>query len=112
MPDKIFEEFAEKLFTKYLEINPQQGTYLGLHEYDGKIGDITEEGFSKEITVYKELYNELNLIERSELTAINKYDHDIAKWAIEKELFELEELKFYKTNPELQTLEAVYYLGS
>jgi len=99
MPDKIFEEFAEKLFTKYLEINPQQGTYLGLHEYDGKIGDITEEGVSKEITVYKELYNELNLNERSELTAINKYDHDIAKWAIEKELFELEELKFYKTNP-------------
>ncbi|MEP7146386.1 MAG: DUF885 domain-containing protein, partial [bacterium] len=99
MSDKIFENFAEKFFNKYLEFNPQKGTYLGLHEYDGKIGGVTQNAFDSQIDVYKDLYTELNSIEPENLSAINKYDHDIAKWALEKELFELEDIKPYKNNP-------------
>ncbi len=38
MTDKIFEEFAEKFFKQYLDLNQLLGSHLGLHEYDGKIG--------------------------------------------------------------------------
>lgn len=97
--NKIFEDFSEELFNTYLKINPQSGSYLGLHEYDGMIGDITEDGIANEVKIYKELYKKLTEINRELLSDINKYDYDIAKWAIESELFDLEERKSYKNNP-------------
>ncbi|MBK8551440.1 MAG: DUF885 family protein [Ignavibacteria bacterium] len=97
--NKTFQEFSETFFNTYLKINPQAGTYLGLHEYDGMTGDISQKGIDEEIKTYKELYKELCGINRDELSDINKYDHDIAKWAIESELFELEEMQSYRRNP-------------
>ena len=49
MSDKIFQKFAEDLFNSILELDPQAGSWLGLHEYDGKIGDLSEEGMNNEM---------------------------------------------------------------
>lgn len=97
--DKTFQEFSETFFNTYLKINPQAGTYLGLHEYDGMTGDISKRGIENEIKTYKELYEKLGGIKRDELSGLNKFDFDIAKWAIESELFELEEMQSYRKNP-------------
>ena len=97
--DQTFEEFAEKLFNKYLELNPQHGSSLGLHEYDGKVGDISEKVLKEEIGIYKKLLDELNSINRNDLSDINKYDYDVAKWGLESELFDLDVIKAYKRNP-------------
>ncbi|MDQ3022058.1 MAG: DUF885 domain-containing protein [Bacteroidota bacterium] len=100
----IFEEFSNEFFKTYLEINPQAGTHLGLHEYDGKVADVSENGIKKEIQIYKELYRKLRKINHEELSSINRYDYDVAKWAIESELFDLEEIKSYKKNPMIYVL--------
>jgi uncharacterized protein (DUF885 family) len=99
--DKKFQEFSETLFNTYLKINPQAGTYIGLHEFDGKTGDITQKGIDSEVKAYKEFHNKLDAIDRSSLSDINKYEYDVAKWAIESELFELEEIQSYKHNPRI-----------
>jgi uncharacterized protein (DUF885 family) len=99
MTDKIFEKFADDLFNVILENDPQAGSGLGLHEYDGRIGDVSEKGMENELRVYKEYYDRLISIERKELSAINRYDYDMAKWAIESALFYFEEIKSYKHNP-------------
>ncbi|MEO8664588.1 MAG: DUF885 domain-containing protein [Ignavibacteria bacterium] len=99
MSDAVFESLAEKLFNKYLEQNPQHGSQLGLHKYDGKISGQTQADFDKEIVVYRKLKEELNSIDREKLSAVNKYDYDIANWGMDSELFELEELEMFKRNP-------------
>jgi len=99
MSDKIFQEYAEGLFNSILKLDPQTGSYLGLHEFDGKIGDLSEEGMKNEIMTYRDHYARLITFNREELSKINRYDYDMAKWAIESALFNLEEIKSYKHNP-------------
>src|SRR2546428_10030690 len=38
-PDAEYEAVAEEYIRGYLAAHPLQGTALGFHEYDGKIGD-------------------------------------------------------------------------
>lgn len=99
MPDKIFEVFAADLFNSFLESDPQAGSGLGLHQYDGRIADVTENGIQNTLKLYKGLYERLHKIDRQLLSPVNKYDYDMAKWAIESAVFYIEEIKSHKHNP-------------
>ena len=99
MSDKIFEKFADELFYAILESDPQAGSGLGLHEYDGRIGDVSEKGRERELQIYKDFYDRLLTIDRQELSAVNRYDHDMSKWALESAMFYFDEIKSYKHNP-------------
>ncbi len=99
MTNKKFEQFTDDLFNIYLELNPAEGVNIGLHEYDGRLGNITKEGIRKTIETYKNLRDTLNSIKREELSGENKLDYDISLWGIESELFSIEEMQGYKFNP-------------
>ncbi|MBK7446826.1 MAG: hypothetical protein IPJ45_12580 [Ignavibacteria bacterium] len=43
--NELFTELSEHIFNKYLEMNPEAGNHLGLHEYDGKMSDNTLRNF-------------------------------------------------------------------
>ncbi len=97
--NQIFKEYAKDLFKQLLELDPQKGSYLGLHEYDGKIPEVSEERISFEITTYKDQLNQLKSIDRSELSVENKYDYDVAEWGLKSVLFNLEDMQSYRFNP-------------
>lgn len=94
-----FTELAEEIFNKYLEIYPQNGTGLGLHEYDGKIGDLSRESIERNHKVCKELHKKLSDIDASRLTKENRFDLEVAKWGLECDFFETEEMKGFEKNP-------------
>ncbi len=97
--DKGFDEFKDQLFTTYLDLNPGAGSYLGLHQYDGKMNDVSITGIKKEIKIYKDFLSKLESVNQQELSGLNKYDYDIAKWGIESLLFEMEEIQSYVNDP-------------
>jgi uncharacterized protein (DUF885 family) len=97
--NQLFSEFAREIFLTDLELDPQRATYLGLHEYDGRVPEVSEASLNNQATVYRDFLKRLKSIDRSELTVENKYDYDIAVWGLSSSLFNLEELKSHKLNP-------------
>ncbi len=97
--NQVFKEYATHLFKQLLELDPQKGSYLGLHEYDGKIPEVSEERISYEKSTYKDMLDRLKSIHRNELSIENKYDYDVAEWGLNSVIFNLEEIQSYRTNP-------------
>lgn len=94
-----FKNFSEELFSKYMELYPQSGSSLGLHEYDGKISGTSMQSILNEIASIKNLLRKADNIKYEELTTENKFDYEVSVWGLESDLFELEEMQSYKKNP-------------
>lgn len=95
----MFEELSEEIFLKVLELNPQQGSGLGLHEYDGRVGDISLKGIENEKKVYRDFLKKLSDTDREKLSSGNKLSYDIAVWGLESALFDYEVIQSYRKNP-------------
>ena len=97
--NELFTELSEHIFNKYLEMNPEAGNHLGLHEYDGKMSDNTLKGISEFVNESKLMLKKLSEINFSELSPENKFDYEIAKWGLESSVFEIEIMASHKKNP-------------
>ena len=94
-----FSALADEIFKRYLDLNPQSGTGLGLHEYDGKICDFSKATIENDVKVYKEFLQKLSEINRDELSKENRFELEIAKWGLESAVFEEEVIRSYEKNP-------------
>lgn len=103
-----FRSFSENFLKFYFDIHPGSAVYLGLHEYDDQIPDLSQEGIDSAVTIMQEFRNEQELIDINELSVKEQYDYEILKWTIDAFLFEENELKSYKKNPMVYT----YAFGS
>ena len=54
VPDSVFSRLSKEYIKGYLAWRPQLGTYLGLHEYDGKIKDYSRPSLDAEVSRLKE----------------------------------------------------------
>ena len=61
--DAKFEQISEDFLTGYLAWRPELSVYLGIHESDGKISDLSKESLGKELArlkMYDKMLNELD----------------------------------------------------
>ncbi len=94
-----FDDFIDKYLLEYYSTNPTSASSLGLHEYDGLLSDVSEEGFELNTRALKSLSEEILTYDRKTLTDFQKFEYDMCKWALEADLFEIEVMQFHKTNP-------------
>lgn len=97
--DEAFLKLSEEYITKSLEWNPQSGVSLGLHEYDGKLGDFSKLNIDKRVTALKKFDQEFSAIDSTTLSKRNYYDWKIIKSNVKNELFSFEDLKPFTKNP-------------
>lgn len=97
--DSSFTAISEEYITGYLKWRPQSGTYLGLHEYDGKVTDYSKKSIEEEIKRLKEYDAKLGTLDTILMNTRIFYDYKILRAAIRKELFDLEETRGLFTNP-------------
>ncbi|EJL62398.1 DUF885 domain-containing protein [Flavobacterium sp. CF136] len=97
--DEAFLKLSEEYITKSLEWNPQTGVYLGLHEYDGRLGDFSKPNIDKRVTSLKKFDQEFSAIDSTTLSKRNYYDWKIIKSNVKNELFSFEDLKPFTKNP-------------
>lgn len=97
--DESFQKLADEYIQGYLAWRPLSGVYLGLHEYDGKITDYSQESLNAELARLKDFGEQLNSIDPSKLGKQLYNDYRILKSAIQYEIFSFEDLKDYQTNP-------------
>ena len=97
--DSEFEKLADNYLNEYLEWRPQEGTYLGLHQYDGKVTDLSGSSILTEIQRL-EIYNtRLNLTDPNSLSQKNYFDYKLLQNAVGKELFSFEGRNSFFRNP-------------
>lgn len=98
-PDSDFEKMTEQFIEEYLAWRPETGTYLGLHQYDGKASDYSEVSINSEIQRLQNYKNLLQTIDASQLNRQNYIDYKMMQNEIDKSLFGLAERQGWKNNP-------------
>lgn len=97
--DEDFLKLSEEYITGSLEFTPQFGVYLGLHQYDGKLGHFSKPNLDKRLAALKKFDQEFSAIDSTTLSKRNYYDWKIIKSNVKNELFSFEDLKLYTKNP-------------
>ncbi len=94
-----FQKLADAFIDGYLAWRPQQGTYLGLHDYDGKVTDYSRASLDAELARLKEYKGKLAQLDTSTLSEQDYYDYRILRSAIDQEIFRFEDLGTYTQQP-------------
>ncbi|HLM70354.1 MAG TPA: DUF885 family protein, partial [Thermoplasmata archaeon] len=89
------KEIAAHLFV----IRPTMAAYLGLHEYDGLLPDLSSESTERWAATSKELVRQLGEVPDSDLTRPRRLDRSILRLLLEGNLFDLEETRELDRNP-------------
>lgn len=106
-----FETLAQQYLEKLLQRNPELATSLGDHRFDDRMNDYSQAGILAEVEFQRKSLDQLQSLEASKLSAVNRIDYKILQSHIQSVLFQLENLKEYEWNPLLYNVgQAVYGL--
>ena len=97
--DADFEKLARDYIAGFLAARPLQGVALGLHDYDGKIGDYSRLAIDAEIERLHRFDTELSKIDPVTLSKSADIDRRILLAAIAGQLFLIEEMGIFEKNP-------------
>jgi uncharacterized protein (DUF885 family) len=97
--DRLFEGAISDILEKTWQRYPDLASGLGLHQFDGRIPDISKTSLAERTRELQIGIASLENIDNTALSHKNYYDYEILLTALRKELFELTELKLQETNP-------------
>ncbi len=96
--DEKLEVFAKKIIDEFFADNPTFATFMGLHEYDGKLDDLSPEGIERNIQRIKDALKELDGIDPSGHSEIGLINRELLEAGLNLNLFQLEELRTYESD--------------
>ena len=102
MPAELTDRlsFLEKEIIAHLFVlRPTMASYLGLHEYDGLLPDLSPESTLRWTTTAKEFLRQLREIPESDLAVSRRLDLNLLRLLLEGNLFDLEETRELDRNP-------------
>jgi len=97
--DGAFVELARAYFTWDLSSHPVSATYIGLHEFDGELDDLGAAARKKEEETTAEFLAKLSKIDPSQLSSIHRYDYFILRDDLERNLFQMKEIRAWEKSP-------------
>ncbi len=90
-----FESVARRL----LERSPERARSVGLHEYDGQVGSLSERAIAEHIRFVRELKAEIDELEQRATSADERLDAHILAQTVATELFELTVVESFRRWP-------------
>jgi uncharacterized protein (DUF885 family) len=99
-----FAPFVDDYYAALFAWDPNQATYAGIHESDGKLSDLTAERFADRAAALKKQHAQLRALRAGKLTEDEAIDAEILDNAVRAELLEIDTVRDWKRNP-------VTYLG-
>jgi uncharacterized protein (DUF885 family) len=97
--DGEYEAVAEEYIKGYLSAHPLEGTALGLHEYDGKITDYSRLALDAELSRLRRFDDRLSKFDSGKLSSRQSIDLRILQAAVNKDLFEMQDMSVFERNP-------------
>ena len=97
--DTKFQQLSEDFLKGYLDWRPELSVYLGFHEYDGKVSDLSMKSLENELARLKKFSQLLNQMDTSSFSPGVIYDFRILRCGIRSEIFNFEDMQSYAKNP-------------
>jgi uncharacterized protein (DUF885 family) len=97
--DAAFDKLALDFIGGYLAARPLQGVALGLHQYDGKIGDYSRLAIDAEVERLRRFQDQFGKLDASKLSKGADLDRRIILAAIAGELFQIRDMGIFEKNP-------------
>ena len=97
--DAAFDKLALDFIGGYLAARPLQGVALGLHQYDGKIGDFSRLAIDAEVERLQRFQDQLGKLDANKLSKGADIDRRIILAAIAGELFQIQDMGIFEKNP-------------
>jgi len=102
MPAETSDRLAlleKEIIAHLFVLRPTTAAYLGLHEYDGLLPDLSLESTNRWTTTAKRLLRQLAEVPDSDLSPGRRLDRNILRLQLEGNLFDLEETRELDRNP-------------
>ncbi len=98
--DSLFVNLAKEYFAWSYSVSPVSATYNGVHDYDGKLPDLSPEASKQELVMTQHALQELLTdVDPSRLSTVHRYDYVILKRDLEENIFRMEETRAWETSP-------------
>jgi uncharacterized protein (DUF885 family) len=95
-----FSELSERILKGYLELHPSLARYyIGLHEYDGRVADLSRQGLERWVAEARQQLAELDRLDLSGFSDQDKFDVELLRHNLESGIFNLAELRDWETSP-------------
>lgn len=94
-----FGAFADVYFDSLFAYSPSSGTAAGLHQYDARIEDLSQQNITRRIATLKSFQQRIDSLRASAMTADDSIDSAMMDGAILAELLDLEVRQPWKNNP-------------
>jgi uncharacterized protein (DUF885 family) len=102
-PDQQFEALAQRYLHEAPEQSPVGATALGDHRFDGRLDDVSTEGWRARLT-FSELYlASLETIDRTRLSRANQVDALLLQHDLQSDRWKIQTLEDWRWNPLLYT---------
>jgi uncharacterized protein (DUF885 family) len=92
-------EFADEYFDASFRYSPSWATSVGIHDYDRELNDLSREAIQSRIVQLHGYLDLLLEIDRSGLSFDEKVDAEALESSIRDDLFDIETLRAWETNP-------------
>jgi uncharacterized protein (DUF885 family) len=108
-----FAQEADAFYQRYLELSPTFAFSLGLHQYDGKLPDVSGKALAGRAAWLRRERAAFEAIPADDLDAQAAIERDVIVTAIRSELFDLEVARWPMVNPRyyLEQLELTDYIS-
>ncbi len=94
-----FATLRDRILDQWLADDPSLGRSVGLHRYDGKVGDYSAAGIQARIARLKQQRAELSAVSARGLSADEALDHALLSSRADLMLFQLQDLEEWRRRP-------------
>lgn len=104
---KSFERISKDIHETLNSFYPVNATYLGIHEYDGKLADYSTKSVNTMIRKLTDFEKKLYRIKSANLSNHDRINYKLLKSNVDIALLNLKQIKWHKKSPQLYVDEAV-----
>ena len=97
--DADLEALGASRFEALVARRPVAATFLGRHDHDERLGDISQDAAEEDIAQTRAYIGSLEALDPAGLSASAAFERDIALWQARKDLFTTAELRAWQRRP-------------
>jgi hypothetical protein len=98
---QAFRQLAEESIDSALEADPVAATWLGDHRFDDRLPDYSSDALSSRARTIDDQLTAIDAVDDVELDVVDRVDLEILRSRLQREAFEIEELRAAEWNPML-----------
>jgi hypothetical protein len=103
-----FTQWLDRFFASYYRHRPVNATFIGVHEYDGRLPDFSAAGVGDTLADMQDLLAGLEALPAEPLTRMERIDRELAQGFLRIQMWEYESSHFQRGNPCTYTGEAIF----